>query len=293
MRHPEDDLPGMRPARPGLAALLTCLAMAGFASMDAMSKFLVRDYPIIQTLWVRYAVFAIFALLVARPRIILRSLRPWLQAGRGVLALIENGMFVLAFLFLPLADAHAVAATAPLLVVVLAIPLLGERVGMHRWLAVLAGLAGVLTIVRPGLIAPRWALLIPLGGALLWALYQVLTRLVGLVDRAETTLLWTALSGLAGTTLIVPWFWVRPTPGAWVLMGGVALLGSLCHYALIKALDFAEAGAVQPYCYTLLVWATILGFLVFGDMPDAWTMAGAGVVVLSGLYTWHRDRRGV
>jgi drug/metabolite transporter (DMT)-like permease len=283
----------MRPARAGLAAMLTCLAMAGFAGMDAMSKFLVRDYPIVQTLWIRYVVFTIFALLVARPHIALRSVRPWLQAGRGVLALIENGMFVLAFVFLPLADAHAVAATAPLLVIVLAVPLLGERVGLHRWLAVLAGLAGVLTIIRPGFIAPRWALLIPLIGALLWALYQVLTRLIGRVDRAETTLLWTALSGLAATTPIVPWFWVQPTPGAWVLMGGVALLGSLCHYALIKALDFAEAGAVQPYCYTLLVWATILGFLVFGDVPDAWTMAGAGVVVLSGLYTWHRDRRGV
>ena len=283
----------MRPANPGLAALLTCLAMAGFAGMDAMSKFLVHDYAIVQMLWVRYVIFTGFAVLVARPRITLRSVRPWLQAGRGVLALVENGIFVLAFLFLPLADAHAVAATAPLLVIVLAVPLLGERVGLHRWLAVLAGLAGVLTIIRPGFMEPRWALLIPLGGALLWALYQVLTRLIGRVDRAETTLLWTAVSGLVGTTLIVPWFWAWPTPSAWVLMGGVAVLGSLAHYALIKALDFAEAGAVQPYCYTLLVWATMLGFLVFGDVPDPATMTGAAIVVLSGLYTWHRDRIGV
>ena len=283
----------MTPANPGLAALLTSLAMAGFAGMDAMSKFLVRDYPIVQTLWIRYVVFTGFAMIVAWPHIGLRATRPWLQAGRGVLALVENGVFVLAFLFLPLADAHAVAATAPLLVVLLAVPMLGEHIGVHRWLAVLAGLAGVLTIVRPGFRESHWALLIPLGGALLWALYQVLTRLVGRVDRAETTLLWTAVAGLAGTTPLVPWFWVWPSPLAWVLMGGVALLGSLSHYALIKALDFAEAGAVQPYCYTLLVWAAILGFLVFGDVPDAWTIAGAGVVVLGGLYAWHRDRLGV
>ena len=283
----------MTPANPGLAALLASLAMAGFAGMDAMSKLLVRDYPIVQTLWIRYVVFTVFAMIVAWPHIGLRAARPWLQAGRGVLALVENGVFVLAFLFLPLADAHAVAATAPLLVVLLAVPMLGERIGVHRWLAVLTGLAGVLTIVRPGFRESHWALLIPLGGAMLWALYQVLTRLVGRVDKAETTLLWTAVAGLAGTTPLVPWFWVWPSPLAWVLMGGVALLGSLSHYALIKALDFAEAGAVQPYCYTLLVWAAILGFLVFGDVPDVWTIAGAGVVVLGGLYAWHRDRLGV
>lgn len=283
----------MRASRPGLAALLTCLAMGGFAAMDAMSKFLVRDYPIVQSLWIRYVIFTGFALLVAWPRISLRSVRPWLQASRGLLALIENGVFVLAFLYLPLADAHAVAATAPLLVIVLAIPLLGERGRPYRWIAVAAGLVGVLTIIRPGFQAPQWALMIPLGGALLWAAYQVMTRLIGRVDPAETTLLWTAVSGLIGTSPMVPWFWVSPTPSAWMLLGVVGLLGSLCHYALIVALDFAEAGAVQPYTYTLLVWATILGALVFGDVPDAWTMTGAAVVVLSGLYAWHRDRRKV
>jgi drug/metabolite transporter (DMT)-like permease len=283
----------MRQSRPGPAALLTCLAMGGFAAMDAMTKLLVHDYSIVQTLWIRYVIFTGFALLVAWPRISLRSARPWLQASRGLLALVENGVFVLAFLYLPLADAHAVAATAPLLVIVLAIPLLGERGRPYRWIAVAAGLIGVLAIIRPGFVAPQWAMLIPLGGALLWAAYQVMTRLVGRVDTAETTLLWTAVSGLIGTTAIVPWFWVAPTTDAWMLLGAVGLLGSLCHYALIEALDFAEAGAVQPYTYTLLVWAIILGYLVFGDVPDAWTMAGAGVVVLSGLYTWHRDRLGV
>ena len=280
----------MTDSRPGLAALLVCLSMAGFAAMDSMSKFLVRDYPVVQSLWIRYAIFTGFALLVAGRRATLRSARPWLQAGRGLLALVENGVFVIAFLHLPLADAHAVAASAPLLVIALAVPFLGERAGWHRSMAVLAGLAGVLLIQRPGYAEPRWALLIPLAGALLWAVYQVQTRLIGRSDPSETTLLWTAVTGLAGTTLLVPWFWIAPTPGAWALLGGVGLLGSLSHYALIKALDYAEAGAVQPYTYTLLVWATMLGAMVFGDVPDAWTIAGAGVVVLSGLYTWHHDR---
>ena len=285
----------MSSARPGLAALLASLSMAGFASMDAMSKFLVRDYPIVQTLWIRYVIFTGFALLVARPagiRASLHSARPWLQAGRGLLALVENGVFVLAFLYLPLADTHAIAATSPLLVIALSVPLLGEKAGLDRWLAVLAGFAGVLLIIRPGFQALTWPLLIPLAGALLWALYQVLTRLTARDDPAETTLLWTALSGLAGTALLVPWYWAPPSPTAWLLLAGVGLLGSLSHFALIKALDFAEAGAVQPYAYTLLVWATMLGFLVFGDLPDAWTIGGAGVVVLSGLWSWHRNRSG-
>jgi drug/metabolite transporter (DMT)-like permease len=284
----------MTPPRLGFAVLLTALSMAGFACMDAMSKFLVRDYAIVQTLWVRYVIFTGFALLVARPVGVLaglRSTRPWLQAGRGVLALVENGVFVLAFLYLPLADTHAVAATAPLMVIALSVPLLGEKAGLHRWLAVIAGFAGVLLIIRPGFLAPRWALLIPLGGAFLWAVYQVLTRLTARGDRVETTLLWTALSGLAGTTLLIPWYWLPPDATAWLLLGCVGVLGSLSHYALIKALDFAQAGAVQPYTYTLLVWATILGVLVFGDVPDAGTITGGGIVVLSGLYTWFHDRR--
>ncbi len=270
--------------------MLTCLAMAGFASMDAIGKFLVRDYPIVQTLWIRYIVFTAFALAVAWPHISLRSARPWLQAGRGVLALVENGVFVLAFAFLPLADTHAIAATSPLLVVALSVAFLREKAGLHRWLAVLVAFVGVLAIVRPGFQTWSWPLAIPLVGALLWAVYQILTRLVAGSDRNEITLLWTAISGLIGTSLLVPWFWVPPSPTAWLLLVCVGLLGSASHYALIAALNFAEAGAVQPYAYTLLLWATLLGFAVFGDLPDAWTLAGASAVVLSGLYTWNRDR---
>ena len=282
----------MHRSRPGLAAVLTCRAMAGFASMDAMSKFLVRDYPIIQTLWVRYVIFTGFAVAVSGRQASLRSARPWLQAGRGLLALVENGVFVLAFAWLPLADAHAIAASSPLLVIALSVGLLGEKAGAQRWIAVGAGFAGVLLIIRPGFQTLSWPLAIPLAGAFLWAAYQVLTRLISRVDRSETTLLWTAVSGLAVTTLLVPAAWKPPSPTAWLLLAGVGILGSLSHFALIKALDHAEAGAVQPYAYTLLLWATVLGFAVFGDVPDVWTMGGAAVVVASGLYTWRHDREG-
>ncbi|MSO90340.1 MAG: DMT family transporter [Acetobacteraceae bacterium] len=281
------------PHRPHRGAILTLLAMLGFAAMDAMSKLLVRDYPITQSLWIRYAVFTLFALAIARRYGVGRALgsnRPALQAGRALLGLLENAVFVLAFFYLPLADTHAVAATSPLLVIALAVPLLGERAGLNRWLAVASGFAGVLIILRPGIHALSWPHMLPLLGALLWALYQVLTRLTARSDPPETTLLWTALCGFLGTSLLVPWQWHAPDTTGWLLLAGAATLGTLSHVAMIRALDFAPAGAVQPYSYSLLVWAALLGALVFGDLPDPWTIAGAAIVVLSGLYSWYQDR---
>ncbi|MGE0419883.1 MAG: DMT family transporter [Acetobacteraceae bacterium] len=280
-------------SRAGMGAILACLAMFGFAAMDAMSKFMVQSYPIIQTLWVRYVIYAGFALLIARPLGIRRvavSKRPWLQAGRALLALVENAVFVLAFAYLPLAETHAVAATSPLMVIALSAPILGERIGLHRWLAVLAGFVGVMLIVRPGFQTLTWPLLLPLAGALLWALYQILVRLCARHDSPETTLLWSALVGLAAISVLAPLDWRPADAFAWAMLCGIGVVGSLAHFALIKALDFAEASAVQPYGYTLLVWATLLGFLVFGDVPAVWTILGGTVVVLSGLYTWRRER---
>jgi len=275
--------------------LLTAVAMLLFAVMDAMSKLLVRDYPIVEALWIRYAIFAAFSWLMVRRQGIVRaarSARPWLQAIRSLLAIVENGAFVLAFRYLPLADTHAVAAASPLIVVALSGPLLGERIGLHRGLSVLAGFAGVLLIVRPGFAQVSWPLFIPLGGAFLWAIYQVMVRLLARDDSPETTLLWTAWVGLAAVSLIAPFDFRMPDAAAWVMLAVVGLLGSTAHYALIRALDYAEAGAVQPYAYTLLVWASLLGWLVFGDVPGLWTILGACIVVLSGLYACSQERGG-
>ena len=276
-------------------ALLTALSMFLFAVMDAMSKWLVRDYPVAEALWVRYVVFAVFALLMARSKGIAtmaRTTRPWLQTVRSLLSLVEAAVFVLAFRYLPLADAHAVAAASPLMVVALSAPLLGERIGPGRWLSVVAAFAGVLLIIRPGFATVSWPLLIPLLGAFLWALYQIMVRFLARDDRPETALLWSAFVGLAAVSLVAPWEFRAPDARGWALLGAVGVLGSLAHYALIKALDHAEASAVQPYGYTLLVWAALLGWLVFGDLPGPWTILGACVVAGSGLCAWVQDRKG-
>ncbi len=286
--------PGPRPSRPALGALFTVLAMFGFASMDAMSKWIVADYAITQVLWIRYAIFCAFAWFVVRRtglRSAARSRRPWLQGGRALLAVVESAVFVLAFAYLPLADTHAIAATSPLIVIALGVLFLGERAGTARWIAVGAGFVGVVLIVRPGFQKLDWTLLLPLLGAALWGGYQILVRLCSRDDPPETTLVWSAFVALAATTLTGPLQWRWPDAPGWSLLVAIALVGALAHYALIKALDFAEAGSVQPYSYTLLVWATVLGALVFGDIPDGWTLLGAAVIVGSGLYTWNHDRR--
>jgi drug/metabolite transporter (DMT)-like permease len=279
-----------------LGALYTVLAMLGFALMDAMSKWLVADYSVGQMMWIRYAVFSLFAWLVVRRtglRASFRTRRPWLQAGRAVLAVIESAIFVLAFKYLPLADTHALASTAPLATIALGALFLRERPGATRWLAVATGFVGMLLIVRPGLKTFEWPMLLPLLGAVLWAGYQILVRLCSREDSDETTLVWSAFAAFAATTLVGPLQWQWPDASSWLLLIATAVLGALAHYALIKALGHAEAGAVQPYSYTALVWVTILGALVFGQFPDGWTIAGAAVIVASSLYAWHIDRRTV
>ena len=279
-------------SRNALGALLTVLAMLCFASMDTIAKWLVADYSIGQMMWIRYGIFCVFAWLVVRRRgglrVAFRTSRPWLQGGRALLAVVESAVFVLAFRYLPLADTHAIAATSPLIVIALGALFLGEKVDAARWIAVAAGFVGVLLIVRPGFRTLDWPLIIPLAGAILWGSYQILTRLSSRTDSPDTTLVWSAF---AATSFVGPFEWHWPDATSALLMLATGILGSLAHYGLIRALDYAEASSIQPYSYTLLVWVTALGAIVFGDFPDHWTIAGAAIVVASGLYTWHHDRR--
>jgi drug/metabolite transporter (DMT)-like permease len=268
--------------------------MLGFAVMDAMSKWVVADYPLGQMIWIRYGVFCAFAWLLVRRKGLLamaRTRRPWLQGSRSILILVESAVFVLALAYLPLADTHALASTSPLIVIVFGVVFLGERAGPARWFAVAAGFAGMLLIVRPGLRSFDWPMLLPIIGAVMWAAYQVLVRLCTRTDSADTTFVWTAFAGLAAATLVGPWQWQWPDVIGWTLLIAIALLNALASYSLIRAFAVAEAGAVQPYSYTALVWVTILGLVVFGDSPDGWTILGTAIIVASSLYAWQRDRR--
>ncbi|MDX2159430.1 MAG: DMT family transporter [Hyphomicrobiaceae bacterium] len=283
----------VRRDRPGLAILMMLAAMLAFAAMDGISKVLAQQLSIPQILWVRYILFTLLVALLLRRKGLataMKSGQPWLQTARALLIVVENGVFVLAFVYLPLADVHAIAAASPLIVVALSVPMLGETVGPRRWLAVVVGFAGVLIIVRPGFQLISWPMLIALFAAFLWGLYQVLVRMCAATDSGETTWVWSAVVGLAATTLVGPFVWTWPDATGWALLVAIAILGSLAHLALIKALEYWEAGALQPYSYTLLLWAAVIGYLGFGDIPDRWTFLGAALIIASGLYAWHRER---
>ena len=272
---------------------LVLLAMLTFACMDGIVKHLTSDYSVVQILWVRYVILLMVSVLIARPRglrQVLKTPRLGMQVGRSLVLLAEMGAFVVAWRYLTLADTHAIAAVAPLIVTLLAVCLLGERVGLHKMLAVAAGFAGVLVIIRPGQGVFNAAALIPLIAAALFALYQIMTRFVSRTDRPDTSLLYTAIVGVIILTVIGPFSWRSPTGLDWGLLLLVGLLGSGSHFALIKALQLAPASTLQPFNYSLFLWAIVVGFIGFDDLPDQWTFAGGASVVASGLYVLHRER---
>ncbi len=302
----------MRQGHPAMSSvlrgiLLMLAAMLLLAAMDTLAKYLTTVYPIAQILWIRFAVFLAAALLLSR--LVLarraplphpaggrpppwRSRRPLLQILRSLLLVAEMSAFMYAFRHLPLADVHAVAAASPLVAVALAGLLLAEPVPLRRWIAVLCGFAGVLIILRPGILAFGWLQAVPLLAAVLWGGYQVFLRFVSRFDPPAVTTFYTAATGLAAGCLVGPFLWTPPDLQGLALLALVALLGAAAHITLILALDAAPAALLQPYTYTLLLWVTVLGFLAFGDLPDAWTVAGAAVVVGSGLLVLRQDLRG-
>lgn len=279
-----------RPAR-GIAIM--AFAVIAFATNDAWVKHLTATFDPLQVIWARYAGHALLLLpvlvLLARRRR-LRVAQPGLQIARGALMLISTTFATYAYAALPLADLTALGFSGPLAATVLAIPVLGEHVGIRRWTAVLVGFVGVLVVVRPGTAAFDPAALLIVTGSCCWALGFVVTRRMATGDGATAMLLWTAAIGFLGSTAMVLPVWETPDfwGGAQLLgMGGFNLFG---QYLLIRAVAYAPASAVVPLTYTQLVWATLIGFIAFGSTPDRWTIVGAGVIVASGLYVWRRER---
>ena len=204
----------------------------------------------------------------------------------------EIGLFIWTITVLPLANAHAILAITPLLVTALSVPLLGERVGIRRWSAIGVAFLGMLIILRPGQGVMHPMALVALICAAMFALYQILTRIVGRADPPLTTLFYTAVIGGIGLTLIGPFYWTAPDARGWALFALVAALGAGGHFLLIKALQLAPASTLQPFSYTILIWATVIGFVVFGNLPDLLTVVGALIITSSGIYTFARERRG-
>ncbi len=276
------------------AIWLLCGTMIIIGTMDAISKVLVADLAVGQILAVRYWMFFGVAVWMAHRSIGLRtayrSKQPWVQIVRSAILMAEMALFIQAFAYMHLADVHAVAAAAPLLVMVLAALFLGEQIGPHRKTAVLIGFAGVLVIVRPGSGVFGWVAALPVLATIGWAAYQVLLRQVSGYDRSETTVLYTATVGLVVYSIAGLAVWQAPTAGQWLMLAAVGVMGSAGHILLVKAYEQAPASALQPFNYGLPLWAVVIGWIVFDHVPDAWTFAGGGLVISGGLYALWRER---
>ncbi|HBK09398.1 MAG TPA: EamA family transporter [Acetobacteraceae bacterium] len=282
----------MSPDEPLRAIALAVSATVLFGSSDTISKYLSGSLPIVEFIWIRYVIFLIMAAVLVR-RTPTRAIRPrnlGLQITRGFCVVGSSMLFVYGVRSMTMAQATTISFLSPLLITVLSIPLLGETVGPRRWAAVAAGMIGMLIVVRPGLGGFNPAALFGVASAFCWALALIITRKISSSDPPQTTVLWSAAIGTAVLTLVLPFQAVWPTPNQFGLSLVLGVLASGGQWLVILAHRIAPASLLAPFFYGQLLWVTVLGLLVFGSLPDTYTLAGAGIIIGSGLYTAHRER---
>jgi drug/metabolite transporter (DMT)-like permease len=274
---------------------LMCGAVACFALLDTTAKYLNLYMSTLQVVWARYTGAFLFPFIVSNPWTrpgLTRTTRPLLQLVRSVLLLVSTLCNFAALRYLQLDEAIALIFSTPFFVAALSGPMLGEWVRWRRWTAIAVGFLGVLVVTRPGAAGFHPAALLSLSAALCYALYSITTRILARTDSNETTLFYSNLVGALALLPVVPFVWTTPTdPLIIALMVVTGAIGSFGHYLLIAAHRLAPAAVLSPFIYTEIVLVTALGFLVFGDVPNRFTLAGAAIVVGSGLYLLHRERK--
>ena len=272
-----------------------CGAAAAFALLNATAKYLSADYSVAQLLWARTAGHLAFVVAAFGPRYGRRlfvTQYPASQLVRSLMLVSSTAFNFAALRYIGLATAATINFTSPLIVALLAVPLLGERVGVRRWAAIGVGFLGVLVVLRPGAEAARAAALLSLGTAAGYAVYQVLTRRVAASDPPETTVGYSALVGTGLTSVIVPFSWTAPrSAGALLLMVSMGLTGGLGHYFVARAYLWAPASVVSPFNYVQLLGAVVTGYLVFGDVPGPSLWLGAVLIIGSGLFVLYTEGR--
>ena len=271
--------------QPTLGILLILAAGLLLASQDALSKSLTAVYPLLLVVWLRYLSQSVLMLALFAPRMglnLLRTQRPWLQLVRGLSLVAITLLFYSALRFIPLGEATAVIFLAPLVVIVLSATWLKEHISRGLWLSVGVGLLGVLLIVRPGGALFTPAILLPLGAAFCFGLYQLLTRRLSATDHPATSNFLSALVGTLSVSVLLPWFWQTPTLVDGLLMATLGATAMTGHMLLTHAYRFGSAASLAPFTYVQIVTATLLGMLFFDHTPDLWAILGMAVIILSG-----------
>lgn len=274
---------------------LMCGAVALFACLDTTAKYLNTQMDSLQVAWARYTSAFVLTLIVSNPLThprLLRTRSPKLQITRSLLLVGSTALNFLGLRWLQLDEALSIIFTFPLLVAIISGPMLGEWIGWRRWTAIGFGFVGVLLITRPGLGGMHAAALFTLGATFCYAFYAVITRIVSRVDSNQTSLFYANFIGALAMLPVIPFVWQPPVN--WVvvfLMVMIGVLGSTGHYFLIAGHKLAPASVLSPFVYTQLIWVIVLGYLVFGQVPNSWTIAGAAIVIASGLYLLYRERK--
>jgi drug/metabolite transporter (DMT)-like permease len=275
----------------GIALILLSTTFLGVS--DVTAKYLSASLPSIEIAWVRFLVFALImvpAMVPGSPLFAMRTSRVGLPLMRGAALLGSSLFFITGLRYLPIAEASATGFVAPLFVTALSIVLLSEKVGVRRWLATATGLLGVLIILRPGTGAFHAAAFFPLISALAWAATLIMTRMMSGREHAITIMTYSSIAGVAILSVLVPFVWVAPSWHAVMFGILIGVASTAGQWIVVLAFRYADASVLAPFSYTQLVWVSTLGFLIFGEVPDAWTVVGAAFIVASGLYTAHRER---
>lgn len=259
-----------------------------FSAVDTQAKFLTDTIHPTQIIWFRQLglLFGVVILLCLKGPSILKTGQPKLQCTRGVLAICSAVCFVFAIRHVAIADAVAVSFVAPFILSIMAAFLLKETIGLNRWLAIVAGFIGTLIIIRPGSGAIHPAVLLVVVAAFFYSLRQIIGRLLADTDKTVTTVAYTAIVGSLVITIPLPFVWVTPDSGLQILIiCSMAVLAAFGEIMVIKSLEVAEAVVVAPIHYSLIIWGTMYGYLVFGHLPDRWTWIGTAIIVCAGLFT--------
>ena len=274
------------------AIIFSLLGWMFLPVMDGFAKYLSDDLPILQITWARYfftVAFVFPIMLFFYKKQLVWSDKPRLQIFRGLILLSANICFFYAISVISLAKALTLAFIAPLIVTAFSPILLGEKVGFRRWTAVAVGFIGSLIVIRPGFLEFNLASMAALATGFFYGFYLIITRKLSTSDNPLLTLLITGMVGALLVSLIIPFYWVKPTLNQWSLMAGIGVFACIGHLFLILSLKYADASKLAPLGYTEIIPNVIIGYYFFSELPDNWTYLGLFIIVLSGLYISRRE----
>ena len=275
------------------AIIFSLLGWMFLPVMDGFAKYLSADLPILQITWARYFFTVVFTLPIMFfffKKQLVWSDKPKLQILRGLILLFANICFFYSISVIALAKALTLAFIAPLIVTAFSPLLLAEKVGFKRWTAVVIGFIGSLVVIRPGFLEINLASVSALGTGFLYGFYLIITRKLSSSDNPLLTLLITGMVGAFLVSLIIPFYWVKPTINQWSLMAGIGIFACIGHLFLILSLKYADASKLAPLGYTEIIPNILIGYYFFNEIPDNWTYLGLFIIVLSGLYISRREQ---